>query len=133
MKKRKVTVLVATSGDTGGAVADGFYKVPGTEVIILYPKGKVSPVQEMQMTTLGHNVKALEVEGNCFGQDPGENRIRNAIANIGLQYPDSNFKLGKLVQIAQKGFFLLWNILRKIEPAVGGLPLNGGCLKINRG
>ena len=59
----KVTVLVATSGDTGGAVADGFYKVPGVEVIILYPKGKVSNIQEKQLTTLGENIIAIEVEG----------------------------------------------------------------------
>jgi threonine synthase len=60
---RKVTVLVATSGDTGGAVANGFYNVEGVEVVILYPSGKVSPVQEKQLTTLGKNIKALEVEG----------------------------------------------------------------------
>ena len=60
---RKVTVLVATSGDTGGAVANGFYEVDGVDVIILYPSGKVSPVQEKQLTTLGKNIKALEVEG----------------------------------------------------------------------
>jgi threonine synthase len=60
---RKVTVLVATSGDTGGAVANGFFGVDGVEVVILYPSGKVSPVQEKQLTTLGKNIKALEVEG----------------------------------------------------------------------
>jgi threonine synthase len=60
---RKVTVLVATSGDTGGAVANGFYEVDGVEVVILYPSGKVSPVQEKQLTTLGKNIKALEVAG----------------------------------------------------------------------
>ncbi|MGB8703627.1 MAG: threonine synthase [Gillisia sp.] len=59
----KVTVLVATSGDTGGAVANGFLGVPGIEVVILYPKGKVSNIQEKQLTTLGKNVTALEVEG----------------------------------------------------------------------
>ncbi|MDG2371227.1 MAG: threonine synthase [Flavobacteriaceae bacterium] len=59
----KITVLVATSGDTGGAVADGFYNVSGVEVIILYPKGKVSVIQEKQMTTLGKNIIPLEVEG----------------------------------------------------------------------
>ena len=58
-----VTVLVATSGDTGGAVAHGFYKVSGVEVVILYPKGKVSEVQEKQLTTLGENITAFEVEG----------------------------------------------------------------------
>ncbi|WP_338408695.1 threonine synthase [uncultured Flavobacterium sp.] len=57
------TVLVATSGDTGGAVANGFLGVQGVEVIILYPSGKVSDIQERQLTTLGQNIKALEVDG----------------------------------------------------------------------
>lgn len=61
---REVTILVATSGDTGGAVASGFYKVPGVEVIILYPSGKVSELQEKQLTTLGENITALEVDGD---------------------------------------------------------------------
>jgi len=60
----KLVVLVATSGDTGGAVANGFYDVPGVEVVILYPSGKVSSVQEKQLTTLGKNIHALEVNGN---------------------------------------------------------------------
>lgn len=60
---KKVTVLVATSGDTGGAVASGFLGVKGVEVIILYPSGKVSEIQERQLTTLGKNIKALEVDG----------------------------------------------------------------------
>lgn len=62
-KKEKTIVIVATSGDTGGAVANGFYGVDGVEVVILYPKGKVSRVQELQLTTLGKNITALEVEG----------------------------------------------------------------------
>src|SRR5450432_1632452 len=61
---KKVTVLVATSGDTGGAVANGFYNVEGVEVVILYPSGKVSSVQEQQLTTLGKNIRAIEVDGN---------------------------------------------------------------------
>lgn len=60
----KITVLVATSGDTGGAVANGFLGVEGVEVVILYPSGKVSPVQELQLTTCGKNIKALEVSGS---------------------------------------------------------------------
>ena len=63
-EKEKITVLVATSGDTGGAVANGFYNVEGVEVVILYPSGKVSPVQEKQLTTLGNNIRALEVGGS---------------------------------------------------------------------
>ena len=61
---RELTVLVATSGDTGGAVASAFYQVPGTRVIILFPKGKVSPLQEKQLTTLGGNITALEIDGS---------------------------------------------------------------------
>lgn len=58
------TVLVATSGDTGGAVANGFLGVEGVDVIILYPSGKVSQIQELQLTTLGQNITAIEVQGN---------------------------------------------------------------------
>ena len=61
--KEEVTVLVATSGDTGGAVANGFLGAKGVKVVILYPSGKVSDVQEKQLTTLGQNITALEVDG----------------------------------------------------------------------
>lgn len=63
-ESRELTVLVATSGDTGGAVASAFHNVPGTRVIILYPKGKVSGLQEKQLTALGGNITALEIEGS---------------------------------------------------------------------
>ena len=62
------TVLVATSGDTGGAVADGFYDIPGIRVVILYPKDKVSQIQKQQITSRGKNIIAMQVEGvfdNC--------------------------------------------------------------------
>ena len=61
---RELVILVATSGDTGGAVAAGFYQTPGIKVVILYPSGKVSFLQEKQLTTLGHNIKALEIDGS---------------------------------------------------------------------
>jgi len=61
--KDTVNVLVATSGDTGSAVANGFLGVEGIHVYVLYPKGKVSPIQECQFTTLGNNITALEVDG----------------------------------------------------------------------
>ena len=57
-------ILTATSGDTGSAVAAGFYNVPGVDVVVLYPDGKVSPLQEAQMTTLGGNIHPLRVRGN---------------------------------------------------------------------
>ena len=62
-QKKPVVILVATSGDTGSAVANGFLKVPGTRVVVLYPSGKVSEIQEKQFTTLGNNIIALEVMG----------------------------------------------------------------------
>ncbi len=61
--EKELNVLVATSGDTGGAVALGFLSVPNTRVTILYPKGKVSPIQELQLTTNGQNIRAIEIEG----------------------------------------------------------------------
>lgn len=61
--KKEIRILVATSGDTGGAVAQGFYNVPGVSVTILYPSGKVSDIQEKQLTTLGNNITAIEVDG----------------------------------------------------------------------
>ena len=77
-----VTVLVATSGDTGGAVASGFDGVKGVKVVILYPKGKVSPVQELQLTTCGENVTALEVEGTF---DDCQRMVKEAFADPELK------------------------------------------------
>jgi len=79
---KPVTVLVATSGDTGGAVASGFYGVEGVEVVILYPSGKVSSVQELQLTTLGKNIKALEVDGSF---DDCQQMVKDAFADTSLQ------------------------------------------------
>ncbi len=80
-EQREVTILVATSGDTGSAVAHGFYKVPGVKVCLLYPKGKVSRLQEMQMATLGENVTALEVDG-VF--DDCQNLVKQAFVDTEL-------------------------------------------------
>ncbi len=79
---RPVTVLVATSGDTGGAVASGFYDVAGVNVVILYPSGKVSSVQELQLTTLGKNISALEVDGSF---DDCQQMVKDAFADPVLQ------------------------------------------------
>jgi threonine synthase len=80
-RNQPVTVLVATSGDTGGAVASGFYDVEGVKVVILYPSGKVSSVQELQLTTLGKNITALEVDG-AF--DDCQRMVKAAFADPGL-------------------------------------------------
>ncbi len=89
--KGALNVLVATSGDTGSAVANGFLGVEGIHVYVLYPKGKVSPIQECQFTTLGQNITALEVDGvfddcqalvkNAFMDDELNTRMRLTSAN----------------------------------------------------
>jgi threonine synthase len=77
-RDQKLIVLVATSGDTGGAVANGFYNVEGVEVVILYPSGKVSSVQEKQLTTPGKNIHALEANGNF---DDCQQLVKQAFAD----------------------------------------------------
>lgn len=80
--QKEITVLVATSGDTGGAVAAGFAGVEGVKVIILYPSGKVSAVQELQLTTWGGNIHAYEVDGNF---DDCQRLVKQAFADKDLQ------------------------------------------------
>ncbi|PTM12515.1 MAG: threonine synthase [Bacteroidetes bacterium] len=79
---QELTILVATSGDTGGAVASGFYCTPGVKVILLYPSGGVSPLQEKQMTTLGENITALEVDG-VF--DDCQRLVKMALTDLDIQ------------------------------------------------
>lgn len=78
---KRVTVLVATSGDTGGAVANGFYGVENVDVVILYPSKKVSSIQELQLTSLGKNVHALEVDGTF---DDCQKMVKQAFADADL-------------------------------------------------
>ena len=82
-KDQKNTVLVATSGDTGGAVASGFLGVKGVDVVILYPSGKVSDIQERQLTTLGQNITALEVDGFF---DDCQDMVKKAFLDTDLQH-----------------------------------------------
>jgi len=79
---RPLHILVATSGDTGGAVADGFFGVPGISVTVLYPKGRVSPLQERQIAGLGGNISALAVEGSF---DDCQGLVKAALANDDLK------------------------------------------------
>jgi threonine synthase len=82
LPKKKRVVLVATSGDTGGAVADAFFNMEHTTVIILYPSGKVSPIQEKQLTTYGGNIHALEVQGDF---DDCQRLVKKAFRDPALQ------------------------------------------------
>jgi threonine synthase len=81
-EERPLRILVATSGDTGGAVADGFFEVPGISVTVLYPKGRVTPLQERQIAGLGKNISALAVEGSF---DDCQRLVKAALSNEGLK------------------------------------------------
>ena len=81
-EKRELVILVATSGDTGSAVAHGFYKVPGIRVLVLYPSGKVSYIQEQQLTTLGENITALEISGTF---DDCQKLVKKAFLDVDLR------------------------------------------------
>jgi threonine synthase len=78
----ELTILVATSGDTGSAVAHGFHNVPGMRVVLLYPSGRVSAIQEQQLTTVGGNVTALEIEGTF---DDCQRLVKQAFADPSLR------------------------------------------------
>ncbi len=81
-RNREITILVATSGDTGSAVANAFLNVPGTRVVVLYPSGKVSVAQEKQFTTLGSNITALEVTGTF---DDCQRLVKQAFLDVELK------------------------------------------------
>ena len=81
-QEKEITILVATSGDTGSAVANGFFNVLGTRVVVLYPSGKVSEIQEKQFTTLGGNITALEIDGTF---DDCQRLVKEAFLNKELK------------------------------------------------
>lgn len=110
-------VLVATSGDTGGAVALGFLGVPNTRVTILYPKGKVSLIQEQQLTTLGQNIRAIEIDGTfddcqalvkqAFADEELNKNFRLTSANsinISRLIPQTFYYFNAYAQLKRKGF-----------------------------
>jgi threonine synthase len=115
---------VATSGDTGGAVANGFLGVEGVNVIILYPKGKVSPIQELQLTTCGQNITALEVEGSF---DDCQAIVKEAFMDFDLneQY---NLTSANSINVArwlpqQLYYFFAWQQwVAKYQDAQGNYP-----------
>lgn len=119
----KNTVLVATSGDTGGAVASGFLGVDGVDVVILYPSGKVSEIQEKQLTALGQNIAALEVDG-VF--DDCQDMVKKAFLDESLQH--KNLTSANSINIARWlpqmfYFFFAYKQLKHLEkPLVFSCP-----------
>lgn len=111
----KVTILVATSGDTGSAVAAGFLGIDGIDVVILYPKGKVSKIQEQQLTTMGQNISTLEVNGTfddcqlmvkqAFNDDELRSKMKLSSANsinVARFLPQSFYYFGSYEQLEDK-------------------------------
>ncbi len=122
-KREKVHILVATSGDTGSAVAHGFLGVPGIQVTILYPGGKVSEVQEKQFTTLGNNITALEVAGTF---DDCQRLVKQAFAdqelNAILELTSANsINIARLIPQSFY-YFYAYSRLGKDKPLVFSVP-----------
>lgn len=114
---KEVHILVATSGDTGSAVAQGFLNVPGTKVTILYPKGKVSHLQEQQLTTNGNNIEALEIEGTF---DDCQRMVKEAFLDKALsgQLHLSSANSINISRLIPQSFyyFYAWGQLQRQKP-----------------
>ena len=134
-EKEEITVLVATSGDTGSAVAHGFHKVPGVRVFVLYPSGKVSDLQEKQFTTLGDNITALEIDGTF---DDCQRLVKTAFQDAELKSKlvltsANSINIARLIPQSFYYFFTLAQLGLK-EPVVFSIPsgnfgnLTGGIL-----
>ncbi len=123
-QSNKITVLVATSGDTGGAVANGFLGVEGVDVVILYPSEKVSPVQELQLTTCGQNITALEVEGSFDDcQAMVKEAFMNADLNATMQLTSANsINVARWLPQQLYYFFAYQQWLDKDHPPVIAVP-----------
>ncbi|SEM15302.1 threonine synthase [Chryseobacterium taichungense] len=119
---KKVTVLVATSGDTGGAVANGFYKTENINVVILYPKNRVSEVQEKQLTALSENISALEVDGSF---DDCQRLVKQAFSDEEINsklFLTSANSINVARWLPQQIYYLLalkqWKKLEKENPVI---------------
>lgn len=121
---KTIDILVATSGDTGGAVAQGFYKVPGINVTILYPSGKVSDIQEKQLTTLGENVRAVEIEGTF---DDCQNLVKLAFLDAELNQKfnlssANSINISRLIPQSFYYFFAYAQLVKANKPVVFSVP-----------
>ena len=126
----EVNVLVATSGDTGSAVANGFLGVEGIRVFVLYPKGKVSPIQECQFTTLGKNITALEIDGtfdDC--QALVKNAFMDAELNAAMQLTSANS-----INVARflPQMFYYFHAYAQLQKTHSNSPLKGENLRVGR-
>ncbi len=121
---RELTVLVATSGDTGSAVARGFHGMPGIRVFILYPSGKVSFIQEKQLTTMGANIAALEIEGTF---DDCQRLVKSAFLDPGLvrsfRFTSANsINIARLIPQSFYYFYAFGKLSGRPSPTVFSVP-----------
>lgn len=123
-QSREIVVLVATSGDTGSAVANGFLGVDGVRVVVLYPSGKVSDIQERQFTTLGQNITALEVEGTF---DDCQALVKKAFLDSELQHKffltsANSINIARLIPQSFYYFYAYSKLAIKNRPVVFSIP-----------
>ncbi len=121
---KEITVLVATSGDTGSAVASGFLNVPGIRVVLLYPSGKVSKIQEQQLTTMGGNITALEVDGTF---DDCQRLVKEAFVDSDLNKKlvltsANSINIGRLLPQIFYYFYAYYQLKDKSKPVVISVP-----------
>lgn len=135
-EKKEIVILAATSGDTGSAVANGFLGVKGTRVIVLYPKGKVSLIQEKQFTTLGQNVTAIEVDGTF---DDCQSLVKKAFQDEDLRAEffltsANSINIARLIPQSFYYFYAVSRLMHLSKPIVFSVPsgnfgnLTGGLL-----
>ncbi|WP_347158379.1 threonine synthase [Pontibacter chitinilyticus] len=135
-KSETLKVIVATSGDTGSAVAAGFYNVPGIEVYILFPKGKVSQLQQKQLTTWGGNITAIEVDGTF---DDCQRLAKQALGDKALneQHVLTSANSINIARLIPQSFYYFWaygQVQQLQKPVIFGVPsgnfgnLTGGLL-----
>jgi threonine synthase len=121
---KEIVILVATSGDTGSAVANGFYNVPGTKVVVLYPSGKVSDIQEKQFTTLGGNITSLEVDGTF---DDCQRMVKLAFSDGDLNKKlfltsANSINIARLIPQSFYYFYAYSQVINKSNPIVISVP-----------
>jgi threonine synthase len=118
---RRLTVLVATSGDTGSAVAHGFLGVPNIDVVILYPSGRISKIQEQQLTTAGQNIVALEVEGSF---DECQTMVKTAFLDASIQAarPLTSANSINIARWLPQSIYYAWATYQLGKPAVFSVP-----------
>lgn len=140
-QKQEIVILVATSGDTGSAVANGFLGVEGTKVVVLYPSGKVSDIQEKQFTTLGKNITALEVQGTF---DDCQRLVKQAFLDQQLQRTffltsANSINIARLIPQSFYYFYAYAQAVAFNKPIVFAIPsgnfgnLTGGLLAVKMG